>query len=193
MKKYIAEALGTWALTLIVGLSITGLFPVATPILVALTVGVFVYTIGHISGTHLNPAVTIGLWSIKKINANDALAYIVSQFLGAGVAYAMLSAFSHSPSLIVMGNVGTGFAEMLGAFFLTFGIASVVFGKTPHDASGLVIGGSLLLGIAVSAIMGANGVLNPAVAFGIGSLGIMYIVGPIVGSVLGMQAYKHLQ
>ncbi len=193
MKKYIAEALGTWALTLIVGLSITGAFPVSTPVLAALTVGLFVYSIGHISGTHINPAVTIGLWSIKKISNNDALLYIVSQFVGAGVAYALLSTLSHMPTLIVSGTTMTGLAEMLGTFFLTFGIASVVYSKTPSQLSGVVIGGSLLLGVAISATLGANGVLNPAVALGVGSFGFMYIVGPIVGSILGIQAYKNLQ
>lgn len=66
MNKYIAEAIGTFALTLAVGLSLAGEFPVSTPILAALTLGLFVYSVGHLSGTHLNPAVTIGAWSIKK-------------------------------------------------------------------------------------------------------------------------------
>jgi glycerol uptake facilitator-like aquaporin len=84
------------------------------------------------------------------------------------------------------------FAELLGTFFFTFGIASVVYGKTPSAMSGVVVGGSLLLGISIAALLGSNGVLNPAVAFGIGSFGFAYVFGPIVGSILGMQAYKYL-
>ena len=56
----------------------------------------------------------------------------------------------------------------------------------------MVVGGSLLLGIAVAALLGSNGVLNPAVALGIGSFNVMYVLGPILGSVLGMQLYKRL-
>ncbi len=192
-KKYIVEALGTFALALTVGLSVAGVFAVPTPVLAGLVLGLFVYTVGHISGTHINPAVTIGAWSIGKITGKDALGYIVSQFVGGGLAMWILSMTTVMPALTVSGDWMTGFAELLGTFFFTFGIASVVYGKTPSVMSGAVIGGSLLLGITISALLGANGVLNPAVALGIGSFGIMYILGPVVGSVLGMQAYKKLQ
>ena len=86
MKKYIAEMLGTFGLTLAVSISLASLFPVSTPVIAALTLGLLVYSLGAISGTHINPAVTIGLWSLKKIATKDAVFYIVSQFLGAGLA-----------------------------------------------------------------------------------------------------------
>lgn len=54
MKKYIAEGLGTATLTLVVGLSLKVGFPIVTPILAALVLGLFVYSIGHISVTHIN-------------------------------------------------------------------------------------------------------------------------------------------
>lgn len=193
MKKYIAEGLGTFALALTVGLSIAGVFPVPTPLLAALVLGLFVYSIGHLSGSHINPAVTIGAWSIGKISPKDAASYIVAQFIGAGVAYGFITAFSHVSSLTISNGWTTGVAELVGTFFFTFGIASVIYGRTPGNLSGVVVGGSLLLGIAVSATMGANGVLNPAVALGIGSFGVMYIIGPIIGSVLGMRVYKWMQ
>jgi len=192
MKKYIAEALGTFTLAFVVGLSISGLFPVPTPVLAALVLGLFVYSIGHISGTHINPAVTIGAWSIGKLSPSDAVGYIVSQCIGGFIALLLLSMTGYSPVLSVSGDIMIGLAELLGTFFFTFGIASVIFVRTPSQMSGLVIGGSLLLGITISALLGANGVLNPAVALGIGSFGLMYVLGPIIGSVLGMQAYKYL-
>jgi aquaporin Z len=193
MKKYFAEALGTATLTFVVGLSLAGVFPVSTPVLAALTLGLFVYSIGHISGTHINPAVTLGALSIKKISTEDAAMYIVAQVIGAGLALLLLQKLVELPELAVSGTLLTGAAEFLGAFFFTFGIASVVYGRTPSQLSGVVVGGSLLLGIAISAGLGANGVLNPAVAFGVGSLGIMYIIGPILGAICGMQVYKRLQ
>lgn len=194
IKKYLVEALGTMALTLVVALSIVGKFVVPTPVVAALCLGLFVYTIGHISGAHINPAVTIGAWAIKKINNQDAIAYIVAQFVGAVIAAIVVTYTVGFPVVSSVSNSWlVGFAELLGTFFFTFGIASVVYGKTPSALSGVVVGGSLLLGITISASMGANGILNPAVAFGIKSLSTMYVLAPIVGSALGMWAYKYLE
>lgn len=192
IKKYIAEILGTFALTLVVGLSIMGNFPLATPLLAALTLGLFVYSVGHISGTHINPAVTIGAWSIKKISNQDAWLYIVSQFVGATVAVLVLMYTVGAPEVGGSNSLVAVISEALGTFFFAFGIASVVYGKAPSQLSGVVVGGSLLLGIAVAALLGSNGVLNPAVAYGIGSFSLSYILAPVVGSVLGFQAYKYL-
>src|SRR5262249_59747933 len=86
MKRYVAEFLGTFALALAVALSLAGKFPVPTPVTAALTLGVCVYTFGGISGTHINPAITIGLLSIGKINVKDAAFYLGAQFAGGGAA-----------------------------------------------------------------------------------------------------------
>lgn len=192
MKKYIVELIGTFALTLIVALSLAGMFPVSTPVLATLTLGLFVYTIGNISGAHINPAVTLGAWSIKKIETKDALLYIIAQCIGAGIAMMIVSKVGNVAVLTVSNTGLVFFAELLGTFFFTFGIASVVYGKNHQAVSGAVVGFSLLLGISIAVLLGSNGVLNPAVAFGIGSLNVVYVLGPIIGSVLGMQAYKHV-
>ena len=192
MKKYIAEALGTFALTLVVALSLAGKFPVTTPVLAGLVLGLFVYTIGNLSGAHINPAVTIGLWSVKKIKTDEAIFYILSQCIGAGLASLLTSQTLGLAQLSVSTTLMIGIAELIGTFFFAFGIASVVYGKTPSLMSGIVIGGSLLLGISFAAMLGSNGILNPAVALGIGSFNLMYLLGPICGSILGMQAYKYL-
>lgn len=197
MKKYLAELLGTFALTLVVIVtSVTA--PALTPFLAALTLGLFVYSVGHVSGAHLNPAVTIGVWSLNKIKSPDALLYIISQFVGAylalfasGLLIADL-AFKLSPlKARLINDPIIGFAEGLGMILFAFGIASVVYGKTQKDASGAVIGGSLLVGIFIAGAV-SNGILNPAVALGLGSFNAMYILGPVIGAVLGMQAYKLL-
>ena len=196
MKKYIVEGLGTFALALTVALSIAGRFDIPTPVLAALVLGLFVYSVGHISGTHINPAVTIGLWSIKKIKNADALNYIGAQFIGAAAAYFFASSIGHigvSAGVTVSNSLTVLFAEALGTFFFTFGIASVVYGRAPHEASGFVVGLSLLLGITIASLIGSNGILNPAVSLGIGSFGVMYVVGPIIGSILGMKVYMSLE
>ncbi|MCU0678301.1 MAG: aquaporin [Candidatus Pacebacteria bacterium] len=193
MKKYVGEAVGTLVLTLVVALALVGTFVVPVPVLAALTLGLFVYSLGHLSGAHINPAVTVGAWSIGKVTTDDLIKYIIAQCIGAGAALLIVqSMVSETADLIVTSGLEVGLAELIGTAIFTFGIASVVFGKTPAVMSGMVIGGSLLLGIATAALLGSNGVLNPAVALGIGSFNIMYVLGPILGSVLGMQVYKRL-
>ena len=191
MKKYIAEMLGTFGLTFAVGLSLMGDTPVSTPVLAALVVVLFVYSLGAISGGHFNPAITLGAWSIQKIHTKDAIRYLISQFLGAGVALLCVSNLVGMPVLTVNADMMTVAAECLGALFFAFGVASIMYGKVPSDFTGVVAGGSLLLGITVAVLLGSNGVLNPAVAFGIGSFNLVYGIAPVVGAILGMQAYKY--
>lgn len=196
MRKYAAEFLGTFGLTTAVFLSLNSILPVVpTAVVAALTLGLFVYTIGHISGTHLNPAITLAVLSVRRISLRDASAYIFSQFLGSVAAYIVATQlFPVSASFLsryVPDSLAIGMAEFLGTFFFAFGVAAVVFGRVPAALNGIVVGGSLLLGISIAAIA-SDGILNPAVALGIGSLSLMYVAGPIIGAVLGMWIFKML-
>ncbi|MDH3734218.1 MAG: aquaporin [Gemmatimonadota bacterium] len=185
-KALAAELLGTFMLTLAVLISVntTG-FPIPTPVIAGLTLGLLVYTIGPVSGCHINPAVTIGLFSIGKIEAMSAAGYIAVQIIGAFAALGIGGAlFSPGADVIAANTFDVGVAELLGAFVFLFGIASVVLGRVPAVMSGIVIGGSLALGVSFAAHT-SNGVLNPAVAFGIGSFSLAYVWGPIVGAVVG--------
>jgi glycerol uptake facilitator-like aquaporin len=84
------------------------------------------------------------------------------------------------------------FAEALGAFFFSFGIAAVVFGKVSDQMSGFVIGGSLLLGILIAVFSGSMGILNPAVAFALNAVSVMYVLGPIAGALIGFSTYRYV-
>lgn len=192
MHTYFLEGLGTFALSAVVALSIGGTFAVPVPVVAALTLGLFVYTIGHATGAHLNPAVTIGLWSLGKIEAQVATGYVIAQFLGAAAAFFLANMFVPGLAGFDMpaGQLSIAFAEALGMFFFAFGIASVVYGKVPSEMSGIVVGGSLLLGITLAFGAGSSGILNPAVALALNSFNIMYLLGPIVGSIMGMWTYK---
>lgn len=192
-NKYIVECIGAFTLSFVVLLAVSGVAtPVAIPVIAGLTLGLFVYTIGAISGSHINPAVTIGLLSVKKITTNDAVMYIVAQILGAAFAIvvakflgvAMPSATSSAFTL------GDFIAEAFGAFVFAWGIAAVVYGKVRDDMSGMVIGGSLLLGLLISSLAGGAGILNPAVAFALNAVSLTSILAPIVGAVAGFQAYR---
>lgn len=185
-KALAAELFGTFGLSLAVLISINSPdFPVGTPVIAGLTLGLFVYTIGPISGCHINPAVTLGLAAIRKVDLKTAGTYIVAQLLGATLAIGIGSILYTAPQALVWGDTaGVGAAEALGALIFLFGIASVVLGRVPQAMSGIVIGGSLTLGV-LWAAQTSNGVLNPAVAFSLGSLSLAYVWGPIVGAVVG--------
>jgi aquaporin Z len=194
-RKLIAEALGTFVLALTVLTSIhTDGAALATPVAAALVLMLFVYSIGARSGCHINPAVTLGLLSIKKIKTNDAISYIVAQVLGAVVAFGLAASYlGNSYSLsIVPESMHVFIAELIGAAVFAFGIAAVVYERAPRDVSGVVVGGSLLLGITLAVSFGSAGILNPAVAVALGSLNLSYVLGSVVGSVIGFNVYKRV-
>lgn len=188
-KALLAEFIGTFALSFMVLVSLNVSLPIPTPILAALTLGTFVYSVGSVSGTHINPAVTIGLASIKKIQLDDAVAYICSQFLGIGLAYMLTHFMLGEVTLLTReGSIAIMLAEAIGAFVFTFGISSVVNSKTPEQMSGVIVGASLLIGIMFASI-GSYGILNPAVALATGTASWSYILGPIIGSLIGFNLY----
>jgi glycerol uptake facilitator protein len=195
-NKYIAEFVGTFALSFVVLAAVSQVLPlpVAVPVIAGLTLGLFVYTIGGLSGAHINPAVTIGLWSVKKINNHDAVAYIVAQIFAGAVAIVLARTLGMSSPEAVTGVFTSSlfFAEAIGAFFFAFGIAAVVYGKVSDHMSGVVVGGSLLLGILIASFSGSAGILNPAVAFALNAVSVMYIAGPILGAVVGFHAYRYI-
>ena len=194
LKKLTAEFIGTTFLSLAVLLSVTVTDSVLiTPILAGLVLGLFVYSIGSVSGCHINPAVTLGLWSISKISTKDAVQYIAAQGLGGLAAFGVVAATIGGVSLgLVPEDSSVFLAELIGTAVFTFGIASVAYGKVAEAANGLVIGGSLLLGITFSVALGSGGILNPAVGLALGSTSLSYVLGSVVGAMIGMTTYRHL-
>ncbi len=193
-NKLIAEAIGTFFLTFaVLGSLQSEMSVLATPVIAGLVLGLFVYSIGSISGCHINPAVTAGLWSIGKINGSQAVRYIIAQCFGAAVALGLGSFFFTINLFTFAPESFTVFvAEVFGTAIFSFGIAAVVYGKVADTAAGLVIGGSLLLGIIIAIQLGSAGILNPAVALGLGSLSVSYVSGAIIGAILGMRTYRHI-
>ncbi len=191
-KSYLAEFIGTFVLSMAVAISVLGGLSspdaLLTPVAAGLALGLFVYTVGAISGAHLNPAVTIALASIKKISPVDALFYIIAQLAGAGLTMLAMVYLSTEPPYVLVGDQTITLAlEALGAFILIFGVSSVVHKKVDDDASGLVIGGSLFLGVLITA-----GVLNPAVAMALKANSVVYYVGPVIGTLIGAWIYRGL-
>ncbi len=193
MKKYFAEFLGTMFLTLVVIASIFTKAGLPTPITVGLALAIFVYTIGSISGAYINPAVTIGAWSVKKIPTKQALFYIGAQILGGLVAFFISKTLGYTePAFVTQFSFYNMIGEIVGMIFFAFGIAHVLFSNTNSSGAAFTIGASLTVGASLGTGLGSLGILNPAIAMGIHIFDWSYIVGPIIGAIVGMWLYKWL-
>ena len=131
--------------------------------------------------------------SLKKLSNKDALVYIIFQVVGALLAMLVVAELGGSApeNMIAENTMPVGVAEAVGTFILVFGVSSVALKKIDNDASGLVVAGSLFLGLMLAGVM-SNGILNPAVAIAFGSVSWMYMLGPVVGGIVGAQVYNYL-
>ena len=212
-KALVAEFIGTFAL-IFIGVGsiaadhITGGKLGLTGIALAhgLAIGCMASAVGAISGGHFNPAVTIGLWSAKKINDNNALGYIIVQCLGAICAAILIKVCVPANALAAV-NMGTPAlagpvshkAGLLIEAILTFFLVFVIYG-TAVDSRAPKVGG-LFIGLAITLdiLMGGpltGAAMNPARHLGPALLGgglqdtWLYWVGPVCGAVLAAQVYK---
>ena len=223
MKKLVAEFIGT--LWLVLGGCGSAVLAAAFPDLgigfagVALAFGLKVvtmaYEIGHISGCHLNPAVSIGLWMGGRFDKKELLPYIAAQVLGgiagAGILYLIVSG---KPGFDIGGFAANGYAEhspggysMLSALVteiaMTFMFLIIILGathsKAPKGFAGLAIGLGLTL-IHLISIPVTNTSVNPArstsqaLFAGDWALGQLWLfwVAPIIGAILAGIVYKFI-
>ena len=223
VSAYIAELVGTFLLVLFIALivSVYARGGISTPefaaigLLHAFLLMMLIQTLGGTSGAHFNPAVTLGLLTVRKIKPDQAVVYMVVQVIGAiagaAVAKLVLNELPGSPNL---GNVSVSpllggktllgaLGEMIGTFALVWAVMGVAVNpKGSPDWAGLVIGATLGFAVMVFAPLTGAG-LNPARSLGpaivagefIGGFGkflVAYVAGPIVGGVLAALGYKML-
>lgn len=158
---------------------------------VGLALALLVLTFGKISGSHLNPAVTIGLWTVRKIGTIKAIAYIAAQMLGGFAAWQLANYFAGSEITSIASETFEWkvlFAEAIGTFVFTFAIAAAIYQGLEDGRKAALIGGGLFLGVVVASLA-SNSVLNPAVALANQSWSRAYIFGPIIGGVVGFNIY----
>jgi aquaporin Z len=170
-RKLIAEAIGTFFLVLTVGLVV--IEPgagVLGPLAIGFALAVMVYATGHVSGGHLNPAVTLGVFLRGKATAADLVGYWIAQLI-AGAAAALVVLYLKGDVAPDAAALAVGPA-LLAEFLFTFALVFVVLntattaGTEGNSYFGLAIGGTVLVGAyAVGSISGAA--FNPAVAVGV--------------------------
>jgi MIP family channel proteins len=221
-RAYAAELIGTFGLVLFIVLVLTVSAPppfgiggpnfAVVGLVHAFALMLLIAALGTASSAHFNPAVTVGLLSVRRIGFVDACAYIIMQLIGAVLAVLLVKLLMNStgnaanfgaPKVVtgrfLEGSAWKGaVAEATGTFFLVWAIMGTVVnprGNRPWGA--FVIGATL--GLAVMCIAPLTGAgLNPARAFGpalFGGFGpagdwlLAFVVGPLVGAILAAQLY----
>lgn len=216
MKKYLAELVGTFVLTLLgcgTAVSLNCGFDTASVVGTAMAFGLAViamaYTIGGISGCHINPAITLGCLITKRISAKDAGMYMIFQTIGAILASAVLYALVASAPELVEGTAtganacsGSVLNGFIAEVVLTAIFVLVVLGTTDSKVgagnfAGLAIGLSLIL-IHLVGIHYTGTSVNPARSIGPalfeGGKALeqlwVFIVAPFVGAVISAGIWK---
>lgn len=192
-QQYVAEFLGTALLTFAVTLNLGyGELILSTPVLAALVLGFLVYTIGKVSGANVNPAVTLGLFLTGNLHYKTAIFYILAQVTGAMFAVAAYINLKLTLPAVYSVDAKTYFImEMLGTAILAFAVMNVANKKVSDGASGLVVGGGLLVGIALSANY-SLGILNPAISVSWQLVNYTYLLAPFFGAIIAAFFYKLL-
>ncbi|MGR9109049.1 MAG: aquaporin Z [Gammaproteobacteria bacterium] len=224
MKKYWAELFGTFWLVLggcgsavlAAGFPDVGIGLLGVSLAFGLTVLTMAFAIGHISGCHLNPAVSLGLWAGGRFSANQLLPYIVAQVLGAvlagGVLYLIASGKPDFDLSAGFASNGYGahspggyslFAALITEVVMTMMFLLIIMGATdkraPQGFAPIAIGLCLTL-IHLISIPVTNTSVNPArstgVAVFVGDWAIsqlwLFWVAPIIGAVLGAVLYRFI-
>ncbi|NUY80945.1 aquaporin Z [Flavobacterium sp. MAH-1] len=226
MKKFAAEFLGTLWLVLggcgsavlaanfksepFIGIGLVGV-----SFAFGLTVLTIAYSLGRISGAHLNPAVTIGLWAGGRVESSTVLPYVISQILGGIAGAGILYAIAIGNGQDVGNFAANGYDEhspggynmisaLLIEFIMTMFFVIIIFGSTEKDRrregfAGIAIGLALTL-IHLISIPVTNTSVNPArsISQAVFVQGWaleqlwLFIVAPIVGGMAGGAVYKNL-
>ena len=219
MKRYLAELVGTMVLVLVgCGSAVFAGFwigYVGIAFAFGLAVLAMVYTIGGVSGCHINPAISISMLVAGKISAKDTALYVVFQFVGAIIAAGILYAIAvggpnYNLAINGLGQNGYGTASpqgyslasaLIAEIVLTFIFVLVVHGSThervPKGFAGLSIGLTLVFVHLVSIPIDGTSVnparsLGPALFAGTTALSQLwlFIVAPIIGGILAAVVWK---
>ncbi|MBR3156751.1 MAG: MIP family channel protein [Methanobrevibacter sp.] len=222
MRKYIAELIGTMVLVLFgcgsAAIAGTMLGTLGIALAFGLSIVAMAYVIGDISGCHINPAVSIGMWIDGRMDSKDLVMYIIFQCIGAIIGIALLAAIINSAPMLGgyaatgLGQNGFGSASSVGLdvvgaiiveIILTFVFVFTVLGVTKKAENGAVAGIVIGLTLAFVHIMGipltgtsVNPARSLAPALFLGGQALqqvwVFILAPIIGAVIAGFLYKGL-
>ena len=209
MKKYISEFVGTLILVLVAcGVAVvTGANVVATSLAFGLVIVAMAYSIGNVSGCHINPAVSLAMLITRKITVREFVGYVIAQFVGAIVGAALLGVLLDSFKALGANGFGSGMGasniwvaslvEVILTFIFITVILSVTSKKETSNIAGIIIGLTLTL-VHLVGIYFTGTSVNPARSFGPALLQgeealkqvWVFIVAPLIGSTGAAFFYK---
>lgn len=187
----VAEFLGTAVLAFVV-LTISR-SQIGIPYFVAIAAGLAVMFMGVALNRDvaLNPALTLGMWTGRRISTVKAISFIVAQLLGGMAAYALYKYFSggHIQPLPTAYDSKVLIAEAVGTFVFAFIAAGVAYQRQHWLVRAVSSGAGLTLGIMIASVASAA-FLNPAVALASNAWAwTTYVLGPVLGAVIGVNLY----
>lgn len=210
LKRYAAECIGTFMLVAVgpgatmVAASTHAFGQTGIALAFGLVVAMCVASLGHLSGAHINPAVTVGFWSVRRFPTRDVVPYIVAQCAGAIAASAILvwilgpvgnfgatvPALSTARAFVVEG----GYTAILG--FVIMAVATDV--RTPPAVAPFAIGATVFAGALVTGPLTGGSfnparTLGPAVVGGVWTSHWLYWAAPVLGMVVAMRGYDALR
>lgn len=214
-KVFVAEFIGTFALVFIgAAAAVTGLGGLLGVALAhGLVLAVFVYAFGHISGTHVNPAVTFGLALNGTVKWGEAVFYWIAQFAAAAVAAFTLDLVAGGVSVEGIGGGATigvltesaPFAAALVELILTFFLVNTILHTAVAGKGGAFAGMAIGLTLTFAILAGgpmSGASLNPARTFGPALYAspdlanpmtyVIYFAGPLLGAALAVGVFKFL-
>jgi aquaporin NIP len=209
-RRALAEGIGTFFLVLIGPGAVMvdaythgALGPTGIALAFALVVVALVYALGHLSGAHINPAVTVAFWSVGRFSGRDVPPYLVAQCLGAILA-SIVMRFVLGPigdagaTLPHVGLARSFLIECLLSFVLMLVIMAVATDSRVANGSagvavGFTVGFCALLGPLTGASMNPARSLGPAVVGGIWNGHWIYWVAPITGMMAAGRTYNYLR
>jgi len=211
MKKYAAEAIGTFALVfagtgaiVVNDVSHAAITHVGIAITFGLIVMSMIYAIGDVSGAHINPAVTIAFWVAKRLSGREVPWFIASQLIGAFVASALLRVmFPDHATLGATLPSGTWWQSFIFEVVLTFILMFVILNvSTGAQEKGIMAGAAIGSVVALEAmfagpISGASmnpaRSIAPAVISGELTHAWVYLVAPVIGALLAVPGCRCVQ
>jgi glycerol uptake facilitator-like aquaporin len=190
----LAEFIGTAVLVmiaLILGQTTAVSYFIATSLAVAAAAVFMLFNM--VSGAHTNPAITFGMWTARRIGTLRGITYVAAQLLG-GVASWQLFQYLTNHTLTARSaafSTPVWLAEVVGTAVLAMAFAAALSRRFEQLYAGLMVGAAYFVGIVIAATA-SSGYINPAVALGSRAWSAAYVLGPLVGGLIGVNLYTYI-